>query len=261
MKTIALLTDFGLSDNFVGVIKGVILRINPRVRLVDISHAVTAHDIPQAAFLLKSSYRYFPEGTVFLVVVDPGVGAKRRPLIIRSRNYLFVGPDNGCLSPAAAKDGIKRIIAIENKRYFLQPLSHTFHGRDIFAPVAAQLARGKNLRLFGRPLKSIRQLELPQPEIRKNTLRGEIIYIDRFGNLVTNIEQSLFKRFTRDKRFKIRIKDSSIDNVVSSYQAAKPGAPLAVFGGFGNLEISLNQGSAEKSLRANRGLAVDIRII
>ncbi|MFH1678389.1 MAG: SAM-dependent chlorinase/fluorinase [Candidatus Omnitrophota bacterium] len=260
MKTIALLTDFGLSGNFAGVMKGVILKINSRLRLVDITHQVTAHDIAAAAFLLKGSYKYFPKGTIFLVVVDPGVGSKRRPIIIRSKNYLFVGPDNGALEPAACADGIREIVAIENKSYFLKPLSGTFHGRDIFAPVAAYLSKGKKPNVFGRPLNSLKQSGIPSPEVSKDILKGEVVYIDRFGNLVTNIDEALFKRFRRNsnRRFKIKIKDTKINSLAGSYEAVRPGKPLAIFGSFGLLEISVNKDSAEKHFRAKRGLAVKI---
>ena len=258
MKTIALLTDFGLTDNFVGVMKGVILKINSRVRLVDITHQVAAHDIAEAAFLLKGSYKYFPRGTIFLVVVDPGVGSKRRPIIIRSKNYLFVGPDNGVLEPAACADGIREIVAIENKRYFLKPVSGTFHGRDIFAPVAAYLSKGQKPNVFGRLLDSLKQSGIPLPEVSKGTLKGEVVYIDRFGNLVTNIDEGLFKHFRRNKKFKIKIKDTKIDSLAGSYEAVRPGKPLAIFGSFGSLEISVNKGRAEKYFCAERGLAVKI---
>lgn len=260
MKTIALLTDFGLSDNFAGVMKGVILKINSRARLVDITHEVLAHDIAGAAFLLKGSYKYFPKGTIFLVVVDPGVGSKRRPIIIRSRNYLFVGPDNGVLEPAACADGIREIVAIENKRYFLKPVSGTFHGRDVFAPVAAYLSKGKKPGLFGRPLNSVKQSGIPLPEVSKGILKGEVVYIDRFGNLVTNIDEALFKRFRRNRSFKIKIKDTKIDSLAGSYQAVRPGKPLAIFGSFGFLEISVNKGRAGKYFRAERGLAVEVML-
>lgn len=260
MRTIALLTDFGSSDNFVGVMKGVILDINPRLNLVDISHNVKPQDISSAAFLLKGSYRYFPRQTIFLAVVDPGVGSKRNPLIIRSKNYFFVGPDNGVLSLAAKEDGIKEVIAIENKRYFLKPLSDTFHGRDIFAPVCAYLSKGRRCACFGRALDSIRELNIPEPRIDKNRLKGEVIYIDRFGNLITNIDKNLFIPFTQNKNFKIRIKDRELDSVATSYQAVKAGRLLAVFGSFGFLEISINGGSARNSLGAKKGTIVSITL-
>lgn len=258
MKTVALLTDFGLSDNFVGVIKGVILKINPKLSLVDISHQVSPHDIVQAAFLLRNSYKYFPQGTIFLAVVDPGVGSKQHPIIIRSKNYFFVGPNNGCLSLAAEEDGIRKIVAIENKRYFLKPISHTFHGRDIFAPAAGHLSCQRRLNSFGETLSVIKHLDIAKPKASKGILKGEVVYIDRFGNLVTNIGEALFRRTTRNKRFKIKIKDIEIGSVVSSYQAVQEGKPLAIFGSFGLLEISLNKASAKRLLGVAKGDSVKI---
>jgi hypothetical protein len=261
MQTIAILTDFGLDDNFVGVMKGVILKINPRARIVDISHNVAFHDIAQAAFLLRSSYRYFPHQTIFLVVVDPGVGSKRAAIIIRSKNYFFVGPDNGVLSLAAYVDGIRKIVKIKNKRYFLKPFSSTFHGRDVFAPIAAYLSKGVSLDSFGQTLNSITQIDISLPRISKNILHGRIIYIDRFGNLITNIEKDLFKHFTEDKQFIIKIKRENINSIVSSYQAVEPAKPLAIFGSFGFLEISINKGNAKKYFRAKRDLPIDVQLI
>lgn len=260
MKSIALLTDFGFVDNFVGVMKGVILKINSDINIVDISHAIEPHNITEAAFLLKSSYKYFQKGTIFLTVVDPGVGSERNPIIARTKNYLFVGPDNGVLSLAVKEDGIERIIKIENKRYFLKPVSDSFHGRDIFAPIAAYLSQGKRPGLFGHPLGSIKKINIPKSKITKKLLRGEIVYIDRFGNLVTNIEKNLFKKFVAGKNFKIKIKDKEIDFLVKSYQAVKTGRPLAIFGSFGFLEISINSGSAKKHFNANKGYPITITI-
>lgn len=258
MNTVAILTDFGLADNFVGVMKGVILSINPHVNIVDISHFIKPHDISGAAFLLKGSFRYFPEGCIFLVVVDPGVGSERNPIIIRTKNYIFIGPDNGVLCLAANEDGIEEIIVIENKRYFLKSVSDTFHGRDIFAPVAAYLSKGKKCSLFGRPLNSIKELDIPKPKEMKNILRGEIIHIDRFGNLVSNIDKILFDRFTQNKKFKIKIKDAEIDSIAKSYQTVAENMPLAIFGSFTFLEISINSGSAKEYFDAKKGTAVEI---
>lgn len=260
MKTVALLTDFGLADNFVGVMKGVILKINPQLSLVDISHQVSSHDIVQAAFLLRGCYKYFAKGTIFLVVVDPGVGSERHPIIIRSKNYFFVGPDNGCLSLAAKEDGVTKIVAIENKRYFLKTISHTFHGRDIFAPAAAHLSCQRRLNSFGETLSVIKQLDIARPKASKGILKGEVVYIDRFGNLVTNIDQPLFRRTVRNKKLKIKIKDTEIGSVASSYQAVRQGRPLAVFGSFGLLEISLNKASAKRLLGVAKGDSVKILV-
>jgi hypothetical protein len=258
VRTIAILTDFGLQDNFVGVMKGVILNINPKVNLVDISHNIKSQGILEAAILLKGAYRYFPKKTIFLAIVDPGVGSKRHPIIIQSQNYFFVGPDNGILSLAATEDKIKRIILIENKKYFLKNVCDTFHGRDIFAPTAAYLSKGKNLNLFGRKLSSLKKLNIAKPKENRNQLCGEIIYIDKFGNLVTNIEKNLWQKFIKNRYFRIKIQNKTIDSLVKSYEAAGKGRPLAIFGSFGFLEISVNGGSAKRYFGANRGTAIYI---
>jgi len=252
MAIIALLTDFGLNDNFVGVMKGVIYRINPEAKIVDISHQVESHNICDAAFLLKSSYPYFPGGTVFLIVVDPGVGSERKAIIVETEKYLFVAPDNGVLSFLTKRD-IKRIIQITNQEYFLKPVSHTFHGRDIFAPVTAYLSKGENVDKFGPRIKKIERIEFPEPQVKNNRLVGEVIYVDRFGNLITNINQDTFLRFIEGKKFQIVIGKAKILKISSSYQEGKEGLPIAVFGSFDNLEISLYRDDVSRRLNLNKG--------
>ncbi len=257
---ITLLTDFGLDDNFVGVVKGVILGINPQVEIVDISHSVMPGDILQAAFLLKSSYRYFPSGAIHLVVVDPGVGSSRKAIIARTRRYYFVGPDNGVLSLALrAEEKIIDIVCITNRRFFLKPVSTTFHGRDIFAPVAAHLSCGKDITEFGNSQgKAYGRLEPPRSKIKKTILQGEIIYIDRFGNLITNIQEDVFRRFAGKRNFRICLGDEVINKISKSYLRAGKAKPLAVFGSFGNLEISISCGSARDYFTAKRGQRVEV---
>lgn len=258
MKSIALLTDFGLEDNFVGVMKGVILSINPHIRIIDISHAVAPQDIFQAGFLLNSCFSFFPKKTIFLVVVDPGVGSKRKPIIIKTKNYFFIGPDNGVLSLAANRDTLQQIHLIENERYILKPVSHTFHGRDIFSPVAAYISKNKKLSAFGKQIHSIKQIKIPKPIIHKGILQGKIIYIDRFGNLVTNINKQLLIKFKHNAPVQIILRNKSINSVSSSYQSVKPGKPLAVFGSFGFLEIAINRSSAEKYFNAKKNDVIQI---
>lgn len=253
MKTIAILTDFGLDDNFVGVMKGVILGINPYVNLVDITHSIEPQNIRQAAFLLKTSFRYFPAGTIFLVVVDPGVGSERNALVVRTKNYFFVSPDNGVLSPAVNNDGRREIIRITNERYFIKPVSTTFHGRDIFSPVAAYLSKGENIKNFGPQIKIMKKLIIPEPTPGKNTLRGEVIYIDRFGNLVSNIERKHLGLGQSGKNIAIEINNKSINSISGAYHEIGPGKPLAIFGSSGFLEISVDCGSAQKYFRAKAG--------
>ncbi|MBU2103150.1 MAG: SAM-dependent chlorinase/fluorinase [Candidatus Omnitrophota bacterium] len=257
---IALISDFGLRDNFVGVLKAVMLGIAPRARIVDISHGVPRHDIRAAAFLLASSVSYFPRGTVFVSVVDPGVGSGRRAIAMRSRNYYFIGPDNGISSIAAAHDGIKKVVVLENKRYFRKSISSTFHGRDIFAPVAAHLACGVSLERFGRPTIQHHAIGIPAPAIRADMLCGETIHIDVFGNVITNITKKDLVNFIRRKRFKAQLARKKITRLASSYAAAGPG-PFFIEGSFGFLEVSMAHKSAARyfSLRGSRGVPVIIR--
>lgn len=258
MQCISLLTDFGLQDNFVGVIKAVILKINPRVEIIDLCHQLKPQDIFEAGFLLKGSFRYFPKGTVHLVVVDPGVGSQRKKIVVKTRDYYFVAPDNGVLWPALADEQIQKIIEITNEKYFLKPLSYTFHGRDIFAPVVAHLSLGKSIEVFGKRLNSIKQLNLPTARRMKDKLTGEVIYIDRFGNLITNINKDEFRNFVANSNFKIYIAGQELNKISRSYQEAEKNSPLAIFSSFGNLEISVREANARQFLSADKGTPIQI---
>jgi hypothetical protein len=253
MSVISLITDFGLSDNFAGVMKAVILQINPQVKIVDICHQVKPQDVRQAAFLLSSSFRFFPPKTVHLVVVDPGVGSRRRKIIVRTKDYYFVAPDNGVLAPVLRDEPLKEIIEITNERYFLKPVSCTFHGRDIFAPISAYLSKGESPAKFGRAVKSFRPLDLPAVKINRRELSGEIIHIDGFGNLISNIDKSTLESFIKNKRFSIRLKNNTLRRISRSYVEETAGKPLALIGSFGCLEIAVNAGSARDYLKASKG--------
>jgi hypothetical protein len=259
MSVISLLTDFGNKDNFVGVMKAVILKINPQAKIIDLCHNVMPQDILQAAFLLKNSFKYFPKGTVHLAVVDPGVGTKRRKILVKTKDYHFVAPDNGVLDLSLQGENIEKIIEITNDKYFLKPVSNTFAGRDIFGPVAAYLSLGRSIDDFGKRIKGIRHLQIPSPKQVKNKLIGEVIYIDHFGNLITNITKDDFEDFVRNSRFKIYIAGRLINKISQSYQEVKKNKPLAIWNSFGNLEISVAQANAEECLSAN--LKTPIRII
>lgn len=258
MNLISLITDFGLKDNFVGVTKAVILKINPTAQIVDVCHEVKPQDIPQAAFLLKNSFRYFPSGTVHLVVVDPGVGSKRKKIIAQTKNYFFVGPDNGILSLALKDERPVKVIEITNKKYFLKPVSDTFHGRDVFAPVSAYVSKGEDIRKFGRTIKSFKVLELPAVKVTKHELTGEIIYIDRFGNLVSNIDRDTLENFIKNKKFRILIKNKTIDNLSHSYSEGTHQRPIALIDSFNYLEIAINSHSARDYLRADKGAKIKV---
>ena len=250
MRTIALLTDFGVKDNFVGAMKGVILNINPKVNLVDITHEVSPQNVWEAGFLLYKSFNFFPKNTIFLVVVDPGVGSKRKALAIKTKNYYFVGPDNGVLSLAVKEDGLRKAVSLENKRYFLKEVSFTFWGRDVFSPVSAYLSKGISIDKFGRVCERIKELKIPSPQIKGSILSGEVIYIDRFGNLITNISLKDFKDFTKNKEFIFKIKSKNIDKFYPYYQKAKIDELFLCGGSFGYLEVSLKNKSAKSFLKA-----------
>ena len=261
---IVLLTDFGTRDEYVGVMKGVISSINPEARTIDLSHDLHPHDIMEAGFMLYRSYRFFPEGTIFLVVVDPGVGTERRIIIIRQASYYFLAPDNGVLSFIFKKEEAKMVVWVTKKGtgYFLPTISRTFHGRDCFAPIAAHLSKGVALAKFGREIDDPTILHIPAPSISlKNSLVGEVIYIDRFGNLITNIDYETFEDFQKrhpKKLLKVRVGRKIIPKLSSSYRDAGPNELLAIYGSSNHLEISLNLGSAKDSLRANKGTRIEV---
>ncbi len=260
-NTIALLTDFGWEDNYVGIMKGVILKINPRAQVVDLCHAICPQDILQGALALKSAYRFFPSKTIFLAVVDPGVGSRRKALIVKTRDHFFVGPDNGLLSPVLEEERGAEIRAITNDRYFLKPLSQTFHGRDIFAPVAAWLSRGTAPSRFGPQQRTFVHCHWPQPGVDRKKgrigIRGEIIAIDHFGNLITNIEPKHLNTL-RGGGFRIKIKNKVINRLARSYAETPKGDFLAIVGSKGYLEIAINQGSAGKILKVVKGDSIEV---
>lgn len=258
MHIITLLTDFGNKDNFVGVMKGVILKINPQAKIIDLSHNVASQNILEAAFLLQNSFKYFPKNTIHLAVVDPGVGSKRRKLLVKTKDYYFVAPDNGVLSPLLKKEGAREIIEITNDRYFLKPVSCTFHGRDIFAPVAAHLSLGERISVFGKSTETIKHLAFPLARRLKNKLKGEVIYVDRFGNLVTNITSKDFVHFIKEGRFKIRIANYQINKISRSYEEGGGLMPQAIFDSFDNLEIFLRQANAKERLSLDAGMTVEV---
>jgi S-adenosylmethionine hydrolase len=212
------------------------------------------------AFLLKSSFKYFPKGSLHLVVVDPGVGSERKNLLVKTKDYFFVAPDNGVLSLALKDQPPLKIIEITNERYFLKPISNTFHGRDIFAPTAAYLSKGEDFSRFGKRIKSIKELRLPQAKIASKGLIGEIIHIDRFGNLVSNIDKEMLDNFIKGKKFKIFIKNKTIDKLSHSYSEGTYLKLLALIDSFNYLEIALNRGSACDYLKAKKGTKVIVSV-
>lgn len=248
---ITLLTDFGTRDPFVGVMKGVILSICPTAQLVDLSHEVPPQSVLAGAFLLKSSIEYFPKGTVHLTVVDPGVGSARKAIALKSKGHYFVGPDNG-LFPAALKGwGIEQVVELTEKKFQLSNPSSTFHGRDIFAPAAAHLAKSAPMARLGIKQNNWIWREIPKPFKTSQGWTGQVLWVDHFGNLITNLEGKHLS-----KSFRLKIGKTVILNLATHYAQAKKGTVMALVGSSGNLEISVNGGDAAQKLGARIGTSV-----
>ena len=253
---ITLTTDFGEASPYVAAMKGVILSINPQIQLVDISHDVPPQDIIEAAWLLRTAYRYFPAGTVHLVVVDPGVGSNRRAIAVRAFDSYFVAPDNGVLF-WALRDASIDAVELTNRDYFRSEVSATFHGRDVFAPVAAHLAAGMPLEALGRAVLDPVRLDIPEPLVTPGQIRAHVAHIDRFGNLITSIDVSLLDAFAPDRRaLAIQIAGHRITGIATTYSDASPGELLALIESTGLLEIAAREASAAALLQARRGAEV-----
>ncbi len=255
-RVITLTTDFGTRDAYVGIMKGVILGLNPKAQIVDLSHEICPRGIEQASFLLFTSYRFFPQDTVHLVVVDPGVGSERRALAARSKGAYFVTPDNGLLSYVAAKEGFQEVIELTNPNFWLNPVSSTFHGRDIFAPVAAHLSLGVELGRLGEPVKDMVTLSIPSPAWGGTRLEGRVIYTDRFGNLVTDIPGEALP----SEPCNICLAGQVISDLHRTYQEVGKGEALAYVGSSGFLEIAVREASAEELLGAGPGTSVLLEV-
>ncbi len=252
---ITLCTDFGTRDGYVAAMKGVILSLAPGAQLVDITHEVPPQAVREAAFVLASAYGYFPPGTVHLVVVDPGVGSDRRLLAVRAGYYYFVAPDNGVLSLVLRAQATFEAVALTRRAYWREEVSHTFHGRDILAPVAAHLANGVPLSALGEPLREPVQLAWPAPERRGQTIIGHVLHIDRFGNLVTDIPAAMLFARTDWRVVVGRVRAAGIR---PTYASVGRGEPLALIGSHGYLEVAVREGSAEKMAGAKVGDVVHV---
>jgi S-adenosyl-L-methionine hydrolase (adenosine-forming) len=253
---IALLTDFGTRDHYAGTMKGVALGICADAVFVDITHDIAPHDVLGGALELAASYRYFPAGTIFLVVVDPGVGSSRRPLAAEAGGYRFVGPDNGVLTLAFKETPPKRVVELTERRYARPTVSRTFEGRDRFAPAAAWLAKGIDLSGLGRMLTSWHTVNVPEPAVTESQVAGEVLRVDRFGNLVTNVDRRTFERFAAAGKIEIVAGTQSVDAVVATYAEAQPEMVCALFGSSDHLEVAVNGGSAAERLALGRGARV-----
>ncbi len=251
---ITLLTDFGTRDPYVGVMKGVLCSLAPRARLVDLTHEIPPGRIDTAAFLLSNAFGYFPKGTIHLCVVDPGVGSRRKALVLESGGQYFVGPDNGLFPAALAGHRIERVFELTLSRVLRSKRSDTFHGRDVFAPAAATLARGVPPNRLGHPRSSLEPGALPTPLRTASRWIGEILWVDRFGNLVTNLPAHLLK-----KGAVIKAGKRTIRKIGTHYAQVTKGGLMALPGSFGTVEVSVNGGSASKRLGARIGTPVELR--
>ena len=254
---IALLTDFGTRDHYAGTMKGVALGICPEATLVDISHDVPAHDVVAGALELAATYKYFPVGTIFLVVVDPGVGSTRRGIAADTGDHRFVAPDNGVLTAVLDEHPAKRVVELSERRYARPTVSRTFEGRDRFAPAAGWLAKGIDLAALGRSAGDIQRLDLPRPVVDGDRIDGRVVRIDRFGNLITNVDRRTFDLLAKGP-LEIAIGRHVVSKVVSTYADAAPGELCAVFGSTDHLEIAANGSSAARELGLERGAPVHI---
>lgn len=261
LRPIALMTDFGDKDPFVGIMKSVILTIAPQVPILDLCHEIYPGDIQSAAFALHMAFPYLPEDAILVAVVDPGVGTGRMGVAVELGGRIFVGPDNGLLSWIVSRYPPSSIVNLTNDRFFLKPVSTTFHARDIFAPVAAHLSKGVQLSEFGPSVSALTTFPLPKVAVDLQSIRGEVVYVDRFGNLVTNIERPVFDDWLathQDSNVVINLGSVEIQGISSTYDDAQAGHAVAVFGSSGFLEIAVTGGSAAKTFSATRGVPVYI---
>ncbi|MER3428231.1 MAG: hypothetical protein C4334_09035 [Pyrinomonas sp.] len=258
---ITLLTDFGTADYFVGAMRGVILARHPQARIYDITHEIPAHDVRAGAFTLLAAYGEFPERTVHVAVVDPGVGSARRPVLIATPRYFFVGPDNGLFSYVCEREGQWRAFHLTEAKFFRQPLSSTFHGRDIFAPVAAAVSSGTPPEEFGPEIHDLETLEPLAPQrISHHQLRANVIHIDRFGNCITNIAREDLSAEELARGITLTLAGQPIRHLVRFFAEGRTGEPFAYWGSAGFLEIALKLDSAAHKLGVQRGQEVLVQI-
>ena len=257
---ITLTSDFGNRDAFAASIKGVILKINPQAQMVDVSHEIAPQDIWEAAFTLKSAYSYFPKGTVHLAIVDPGVGSARRPIIVVTESYYFVGPDNGVFTLIYQEAERLRVHHVTASHYFLPNPGLTFHGRDIFAPVAAWLAKGIPSGNFGEEITDYMKLSVPSPKAGQNSIDGHVVHVDRFGNMITNISYKNIQTFLEAgadlNSVSINVVGRTIMGLKKIYSEAAPNEPAAVINSSGVLEIFVFKQNARAVLSGKRGEVV-----
>jgi len=254
---ITLTTDYGTNDHLVGTMKGVILKINPDVTIVDITHNVTAYDLLDGALAIGAAYSYFPPKTVHVVVVDPGVGTERRPLLVSAQNQYFIAPDNGVLSVIYEREDNVVVRHANVEHYFLSPVSKTFHGRDIFAPVAAWLTKGWQTPSMGDEITDYKKFAMPKPKHAGGSLKGVILRVDAFGNLITNFRaENIPANAQQNGHFQLQVGTHVVKKFVDTYAHGAAGEPIAYIGSSGYIEIGVNKGSAARTLALGRGTPV-----
>ncbi len=259
-RIVTLTTDFGLNDHFVGTMKGVILSINPEARIVDICNAVQSFDILDGALTITQAYSYFPRDTVHMVIVDPGVGTARRPIVATTNSHIFVGPDNGVLSLIYDRAERLSVREISAEHYFLQPVSQTFHGRDIFAAIAGHLSKGVDASKFGEEITDYVRFAAPRPKASGDAMKGIVIKVDKFGNLITNLTPAdLPQLFQTDTPlFRITVGKQEITRMQTAYAEGAPGEVFAILGSMGFLEIAANRAPAAQLVGASKGSEVGV---
>lgn len=254
---ITLTTDYGTNDHLVGVLKGVILKINPDVQIVDITHGVTPFDLLDGANAIANAYPYFPPRTIHVVVVDPGVGTDRRPLLVSGQNQYFIAPDNGVLSGVYEKEQNFLVRHLTAEHYFLHPVSKTFHGRDVFAAVAGWLSKNWQPGSMGEEITDFKRFALPRPKEADGLLKGVVLKVDSFGNLITNFREEDLPAGALEKgEINLQVGSQAISKLVPTFAHGSAGEAIAYLGSSGNLEIGVNKGSASKTLGLGRGTPV-----
>jgi S-adenosylmethionine hydrolase len=259
--TVALLTDFGTRDHYAGTLKGVVLSVCPEATLIDISHDIPAHDVLAAALELAACYRYFPKDTIFLVVVDPGVGSARRGIAADIGDFRFVAPDNGVLSAVFRDSPPKKVVELTERKYSLPTVSRTFEGRDRFAPAAGFLAKGVALVALGRGIQDFHIIDVPRPSVSDQELNGAVVRVDRFGNLITNIDRKTFEQFADGAAIAVLVGGRDVPRIVATYADAPAGEICALFGSTDHLEVAINAGDAATTLKLARGAPAKVRIV
>ena len=257
---ITLTTDFGTSDHLAGTMKGVILNINQAARIVDLNHCVTPFDILDGALCIANAYKYFPPRTIHVIVVDPGVGTDRRPLLVSGEKQYFIAPDNGVLSMIYERESctVRHITA---EHYFLNPVSPTFHGRDVFAPTAGWLSKAFQTEAFGEVITDFVRFTMPKAKPSGQSIKGVVMRVDAFGNLMTNLTTvDVPAASAASGAIKLAVNGKEITRFVQTFGSGSPGEPVALFGSAGYLEIAVNRGNAARTLGANRGAEVTLNL-